>query len=293
MSQPEDAPPVLEEELEEGDRCLEAADREEALMHAARALAVEPSSPRALAFADRVLSAMPDALDHLSMDEEVPFGIIAMRARALATVRRYVDAADLALQLGAFRPQLAYVPWALEFLAARPDLSTTDAERLIARAPAVYEALKKAPLASMPTRVNSEALCELMGKLQPIATSKSKASYLRSALLRRLGRPAEAVKEARRAFANEPTWLSAIELGLAHRDAGNIDEALAMLKRAAQLDPTDETAWLEIGDIQLNRSSFGDACVAFEEAMKRRPDDRHAQLGHARARAGSSGLRSE
>jgi tetratricopeptide (TPR) repeat protein len=283
MSDAQDVPPVLEEELAEGALFLEEGDHHEALMRAARALSVAPTAPEALAFSDRVLAAMPDALDHLSIDEEVSFGIVAMRARAMAFLRRWVDAADLALQVATFRPDLPYAVWAVAFLDAKKErLRAVDADRLLGRCVNLYQVLIEAGADEPHIQANSEATTVILSRLQPAVSSASDATYLRCSLLRRLGRIPEAIEEGTRAFDQDPSWQLATEVALAHRDLGNVDQAERLFRRAAELDPSDETTWLELGDMFVACRRLAEACSAYEQALRRSPRNRYAATALAR-----------
>ena len=255
-------------------------------MRAARALAVAPESAAAVSLADRVLAAVPDALDRLPVGDGVSFGIVAMRARALAATGRFIDAADLALQLGRFRPQLAFVPWAAAMLDTKSThLSRAEADRLLDKMTPLFAALQEADSQEVGARANAAATCDVLARIQPKTSSLLKASYLRSALLRRLGRTKEAVGEARRMFIAEACWVSAAELEVALRDDGSLEEALAMYRKAAALDPHDESVWVDMGNIFASTARWVEARGAYAEALARAANHAEARVGAAYARS--------
>jgi tetratricopeptide (TPR) repeat protein len=297
MSEPEETPPDLDEELREAALFLEENDPVSALMRAARALAVAPESAEALAMAGRVLAVMPDALEHLAIEDEgVSFGIVAMRARAMAVKHRFIDAADLALQVAAFRPKLAYAPWAVAALKGLDrELEPAEADRLLRRVSPLFEALTATDLSAPAARANANAACDVLARIRETTTAKLEASFLRSGLLRRLGRTRDAVEEATRAFAETPCWISAAELGLAHRDNRELDLAMKWFRRATELDPADETAWVDMGDILSAQELWPEAVEAYEQSLSRKTRHAPALVGvsYARWRGGDDEARGE
>ena len=87
--------------------------------------------------------------------------------------------------------------------------------------------------------------------------------------LGKLGRSDEAVRRARGAFEERPTWASAIAAGNAHRRAGDVKAAVEMFTAAAGLDQHDETALLEVGDLELEAGRLSEALAAYEAALGR------------------------
>lgn len=87
--------------------------------------------------------------------------------------------------------------------------------------------------------------------------------------LGKLGRFEEAVSHARAEFKATPTWATAIAAGNALRRQGKLPEAIAMFLAAAELDETDVTALLEVGDLELEAGRFAQALSAYNSALKR------------------------
>ncbi len=63
------------------------------------------------------------------------------------------------------------------------------------------------------------------------------------------------------------------DLGLALRYSGQIDEALQILKRGAEIDPTFQRIWLTLGFVQLGSAESGEAKYALQEALRLGPDN--------------------
>jgi tetratricopeptide (TPR) repeat protein len=87
--------------------------------------------------------------------------------------------------------------------------------------------------------------------------------------LGKLGQFDEALRRARKAFEERPTWATAIAIGNALRRAGNSKGAAEMFAAAAELDKEDVTALLEVGDIELEAGRINEALSAYQAALAR------------------------
>jgi hypothetical protein len=103
-----DTPDPLEE-LEVIRQSLAEGGLDDALVAGARALSVDPNDPRLLEAVDEAIARHPSPLAFAALGEDVAYGIVALRARALAKAQRWGEAADLAVQLATFRPKLPYL----------------------------------------------------------------------------------------------------------------------------------------------------------------------------------------
>ncbi len=79
------------------------------------------------------------------------------------------------------------------------------------------------------------------------------------------------------AEARWPHLLAAILSGY-----GRMEEALPLLKTAAQLAPEQTIVWLRLGEARLKSNQPAEAAAAFQEVLKRKPADIHALFGLAR-----------
>ena len=268
MGTPDDSdqtPPLLQDELARGEECLAAGETEDALMRAARALAIAPDSLDAVSFADRAIAQSPDALTVLALSPGVAFGIAAVHARALAASGRRREAIELAARLAAFRPDLPYLPWTLEWI--DESFRAPDAPSLVRP---LLDAIAAADDVSPGMRANADAAALLLASESPGSRSV-RTSVIRARFLRLAGRLDDAIEEASNAHEAFHSWLTATELAAAHRQAGRIDDALRCLEEAARLDPTDATASLDAGDLLFQARRFAEARKAYEVALQREP----------------------
>jgi len=91
------------------------------------------------------------------------------------------------------------------------------------------------------------------------------------ALLAACASPGEAPHSAASAKpATMAASMAAVDAAVA---AGQADNAMALLKSAAQAYPTDKTPWVRIAQMRFDAKSYGEAIVGALKAIERDPDD--------------------
>ena len=87
---------------------------------------------------------------------------------------------------------------------------------------------------------------------------------------------------------NPGSWVTHFNLGLALKEQGRIEEAIACYRQALQLNPNDVKSHNNLGNALLEQNQFGEAVVQFREAIRLKPDlpAAHNNLGVALARMG-------
>jgi tetratricopeptide (TPR) repeat protein len=280
-------PPDADEEVTEGRAELASGDLDEALMRAARAVAVAPERSDVVAFADEAIRAHPRALHALRASDGTAYGIVALRARALAAEAKWSDAIALAMQVATFRPSLAYAAWGLPWLERAKPLSRAQADELLSRAVAFAQRVLGAA-SSDDALPNLHAVCAVLDAVAPKAGDRTKAMVVHSMLLRHAGRADEAVSVAAEAYRSRPDWMSAAELANAYRDAGRLKEAGALYQRASDYDPADLTARLDLANVQLRMEDWDGAEATYRRVLRSAPGDQiaHASLTYLLARRG-------
>jgi tetratricopeptide (TPR) repeat protein len=134
---------------------------------------------------------------------------------------------------------------------------------------------------------------ELAGKLNPNdAVARQNLALVfnkKSQLAQSGGRVEDAIAQLQAAIQLNPTNASLHNsLGAAFDRDGKLDDALAQFDEATRLDPANVTALKNRG-LVLSRKGQGDeAIAAFEAALKLKPDDAdlHNELGNSLGRAG-------
>ena len=105
-----------------------------------------------------------------------------------------------------------------------------------------------------------------------------------------------AVKHYRKALELDESFLEArINLGITEGEAGNYDEAEALLEAARAQDPTRADVHSNLGLVYLNRQQWEQAAAAFETAIEHDSllIDAYLNLASARSRQGDSGKQLE
>ena len=247
-------------------------------------------------------------------------------ALSLADGGRHAEAVDAARRAVALRPREPNTHTVLgHVLALTEDLAGAAAacDRALALDPGFVPAhLRRAKvLRRMGRTGDSLASCDALTRLRPAEVLGDLECGL---TLAEAGRLDEAAREFRAALVRDPTNGEALmglsqclvdsdgaeaalaELdrgmpktadagrlhmlrGLLHQKRGDLDGALAGLKRAIELDPRDATAYLNMGILLLKSERYVEAVLFLEHAVRLTPDlvdayqhlaEAHRQLGH-------------
>lgn len=119
----------------------------------------------------------------------------------------------------------------------------------------------------------TQALTQLERMERLAGTSAAESVLLvKMMTLGKLGRFEEAIATSRSAYAAHPSWHTAVTVANALRRSGDRAGAIEMFALAAELDPEDVTALLEIGDTQLYQQNWVAAVAAYEQALEREPN---------------------
>jgi protein O-GlcNAc transferase len=113
--------------------------------------------------------------------------------------------------------------------------------------------------------------------------------YDHAARLFRAGRQAEARTAVQTVLARAPDHAPALNLlGVLDRQRGDLTRARNTLERAAALDPDNETAWINLGNVCLDLEAAEAAVEAYERGLAAAParTDTLRLLGNALVRAG-------
>jgi tetratricopeptide (TPR) repeat protein len=97
-------------------------------------------------------------------------------------------------------------------------------------------------------------------------------TLIKCQMLSKAGRSKDAIREAEAEAKRNPTFLTATAAAMAHKRAGDIDSAVGWFRKSAELDHTNETALLDIGDLMIDAGNHRAALAAYEEALRRVPN---------------------
>ncbi|MFN7976012.1 MAG: tetratricopeptide repeat protein [Acidobacteriota bacterium] len=278
------APRTPEEDIAIAREAFGKGERQHALQHLASAVTSDPSRDDWLQLADEILDSDDDPLGLLPVDgTEVYVGTGALHAHALRRLRRPGEALELLLRILGGMPRSPFRAWALAW-AVDPDVVASLSREVIVT-------FMRGAMTAFPGIVREESeraevrellpLAELLGARFP---SDADIVWCHAGLLRKAGHHERAIAISRSELAREPTWLSAVGLGNALRDAGDLDGARDSLARALELDPADVTAALDIGDIMLEAGRLEESLAGYEKALERQPHHQWAKPSHAYVR---------
>ena len=111
-----------------------------------------------------------------------------------------------------------------------------------------------------------------MERVEAVLGASDQTVLFRGQILSKSGRLQEAIAMAERAAETNPTFNSATAAAMAHKRAGDIEGAVRWFWRAAELDPNNETSLLDIGDTYAARGEWQKSLAAYDEALKRKAD---------------------
>lgn len=109
-------------------------------------------------------------------------------------------------------------------------------------------------------------------------------TLLKCQMLSKAGRGDEAVAEAEAQAERSPSFNTCTAAGMAHKRAGRIEQACDWFRRASQLDATNETGMLDVGDLMIDAGKYRVALEAYEEALRRVPNHDWAEPSAAYCR---------
>jgi tetratricopeptide (TPR) repeat protein len=155
--------------------------------------------------------------------------------------------------------------------------------RAVAKAPQHFPALNL--LGTIASRACEKALAaDSFAKAAALNPTDAAAHINLGMALRNQGSLDTAIASYRRAINIDPDIAAAHNnLGNALKDQGNLDEALAAYRRATEADATYAEAFNTLGMVLRSRENRDDAIASFRRAVKINPGFAHAHnnLGHA------------
>jgi tetratricopeptide (TPR) repeat protein len=142
----------------------------------------------------------------------------------------------------------------------------------------------------MADQVFDEAIAEY-GKaieLQPSNTEARKSLVSELVFKSRFGEARSQLREIVKLNPDDASAHFALARADLHQDGGDLNEAIAELRVALQIEPGNMGAWNDLGEALGRVGKYEDAAAAFGEALKLHPDDdtAHFNLGEALRHAG-------
>jgi tetratricopeptide (TPR) repeat protein len=252
--------PTPAQDLELAMRALDEGDPSHAAHHLAGVLGVHPLQRGIDEALARWLASVADPVDLVPIPQEGAYrGLIALRAFALQRQGRVGEACRLLLCVQAAAPELHFAARVIEWL-ERGDTLDEDPGGM---AGAFNNCVNHPHLA--------EALLPALRLLLKRRPAEDRLAFAAVRAARNAGKLDEALAIADEAYRNKPSWGTATARALALRAKGDIAAAIAAYRDAARLDPSDLSAWLDIGDICVDERADV-ACEAYDAVLAKEPE---------------------
>ncbi|MBM0233734.1 tetratricopeptide repeat protein, partial [Micromonospora sp. STR1_7] len=255
------------EELALARLALDEGDLHHAAGHLAGALARAPTLPEVHETLARLAAASGGGLDLFPINHHTFVGAVVARAHLLAATGHPAEGLELLAAATGYAPgtEWAGVPWVTE-----PELAERlDPEHIARILMQVCSALPD-PV----PRIGRAALTPYLTLARNAITVRPEHGLLlgaASALARRLGEVALAIRWAARGVRAQPSKMGEVWLGYAYRSAGRTRDALAALNRAVALEPDDLAVYADIAGTLADTGRLDEALEWTERALARDP----------------------
>jgi tetratricopeptide (TPR) repeat protein len=266
-------PPSPEEDAAIAVEALAEGDYKHAADHLAAALAENPGHAPWLSLVDRLKEA-PDPLATVPIDgTNAPyFGTAALRGLLLSRLGQPAEGLKLYLDVLSQRPErTGYIAWVLDAVRSPKVLKTFGAEQALG----FIGELLRSPAANGEIPNPQAVLASYEPLLQEFlrAFPQDVMIHLASSyILRRAGQTAEAEAAARAAYGLRPDALTSAACASAMRDAGRLEEAVAMFRQGLERDPAADEVRLDLADTLLDAGRVEEALRDYEVVLGRTPD---------------------
>lgn len=259
-----------QEDIQIAERVMAEGDYPHAAFHVAAALSTNPLREDWVKLLDEIIEKCPDPEKLLPRDGGEDgdwFGSVAARAYAYHKTGDLGSALSSMSDLIGAIPDTAYFPWLVEMLEDNDRIGREcDPDDLVSLASSL---IQNQAIDQLDPDLRSE-ICDLLSSgLATLAEKHPEDEDLgfgRSLFLRRLGRLDEAESVAMNFFDRTPSWRTAIAVAMVHKERGDVDTSLEWYERAASLEPGNETTYLDVGDIELDRERYRQAAEAYNKA---------------------------
>jgi tetratricopeptide (TPR) repeat protein len=237
--------------------------------HLANLLSYDPGNPEWIELLERYLAeAGPNPERLIPRGDKLYYSTEAMRAYIWHKQGRLADAVDLLSNVVRNKTDARYLEaWALGWLepsGAAESLPAQASMMLFAVTLNRFPEARMSPLSQLRQIQRWARLCERCAAQWP---KGGMGAMMRAGLLRKAGMFDEALAVVRPALQKAPDWHLATALGLIFRAKGDCPEADRAFRKALELDPSDNSARLEAGDMYFERQQWQPALMWYEDAL--------------------------
>jgi len=279
-SSPEDEARIAIEALAEG-------DLGHAIFHAGGALASDPTNAEWLALLDKVIEKADDALSFVEGKND--FLNASVRAYLFARKGELANALSLIVAVARARPDVGYLGWAEAWVKKPGALGPLGAEivesDLVGPLVGFLSSLPAPVPEDNPARKDLKSALAILDIVRELHPKMPLANVATALGLRRSARYEDAIRAAEAAVASDGGWRAHVAVACAKRDAKDLEGAVAAFEKASEVDPTDVSALLDIGDIRLDQGQTNYALAAYDQALLRQADQPWAKASATYLRA--------
>jgi tetratricopeptide (TPR) repeat protein len=252
-------------------RELQEGNLSHGFAHLCDLLAFDPDHPEWNALYEGYRRAHGGDLESLLPDgEERYFAYEAVRARCMAERGELEEAVSLLMAVVDAKPSSPYLEdWALDWLEPAGALEGLSREAGLSLLVTGFQRFGESSELTAPRLRAARRLARLGSRFVDRHGPSEQTDMFVPGMYRKAGIFDEALRHAREAEAERPSWHAHVAVGLIHRQSGDPEQAELAFRRAARTDPGDASALLELGDTWFNVEQWVRARRAYEEVLDR------------------------
>ncbi|RKI43062.1 hypothetical protein D7Y27_15775 [Corallococcus sp. AB004] len=259
---------------------LAAGELAHAAFHAGCALGADARYAPWLELLERIIQAAGPSPFHLfPLGDGASFATAAVHAYALARSGQPGLALELLSQVVQAKPDADFARWGVTWLEAPGIAESTPPQYAL---PLVTSVLSR----TSPNE--TQGLAVLLRIVERIASQHPENAgvlWVHGTLLRRCGRGDEGLAVARASYDAQPGWLTAVQLATAHRELGQVPQALDAYRAALRHDPPQVSVLLDAADMLCEHARVDEGLRWYEDALRLAPGDLWASASSAYWRA--------
>jgi tetratricopeptide (TPR) repeat protein len=259
-----------EEDARIAQEVFQRGEIEHALFHLSFSLAHNPEHPEWLPLLDRILDAggnSPDVLQP-APGSQIHFSHAAVLAYIFARRGDYDRAVSIMTDVHSAVPEPVYLPWVTRWLSQPANLSQIDVVTLNAF---IARTTSRVPGSSDENPAVWQRLETFLPALDVILKHFPGEGFMNgiiSTIFRKLGQHKRALEIAQHAYNTQPTDMTAVFLSGVYRVMGDTDQAVALLQKALQHNPTNYQVRMDIADILVDAGKIKEGLPYYEEVLK-------------------------
>lgn len=265
--------PTPAQDLELAKRALADGDLTHAAHHVACAIAIDPLGPQYLQMIDEIVSRCDDPLALVPTRDGAFYGTVALRSYMLALRGDYAEAIDLLLQVVGVKPDVPYLEWLDRWLDESGVVEKIDPDIFAVSCQKCIDSLERCKEDPRYAQAVLPEVVKRIGRVRDHHDTAERLAFVHSIAARRAGDLDLSLEIARTLDERAPSYLVSVARAGAHRERGELEEAIAAFRRALEFEPKDVAARLDIGDLSLDLDKSEEALAAYEDALS--IDPRH------------------